>query len=137
MRKKKQHSNPVMGIAHLLLQASNIESCELFYCGLLGLQVSKRTEFEKGRPLITTKEGIGLTTFSAKTDDTVENKRFNVEHIALWVSDLEFLVERLKGAGFQPTEPKINEYGKSSSVCDPDGNRIELIQDRKIIHKES
>ena len=122
----------IKGLSHLLLQVSNLETAKQFYCGLLGLKVKSRSTFGETRLLISTHQGLGLTTYPVTVSETSSKEQHNVEHIAFWVENIIKLIQNLNDAGFLITEPKANEYGLSASVVDPDGNRIELIEKHQI-----
>lgn len=118
----------VLGVSHLLLQVSDLDAAEKFYCGLLGLTVRARSTFGGERPLISTLEGIGITTLPSPGEGPLPPDKRNVEHVALWVTGMDALVAKLEQAGYQIDGPKRNEYGLSMSVRDPDGNRVECIE---------
>jgi catechol 2,3-dioxygenase-like lactoylglutathione lyase family enzyme len=120
-------SHTVTGLAHLLLQVSDLNSSEKFYCNLLGLTVKTRGTFGGDRPLISTHQGIGLTPLIDIAKKTSADQH-NVEHVALWVTNLAALVNTLQDAGYILAEVKKNEYGIATSLRDPDGNRVELIE---------
>jgi catechol 2,3-dioxygenase-like lactoylglutathione lyase family enzyme len=118
----------VIGLSHLLLQVHDLNAAEMFYCGLLGLTVRARSTFGGNRPLISTLEGIGMTTLPVPEEGPLPLEKRNVEHIALWVKGMDALVAKMEQAGFHVDGPKRNEYGLSMSVRDPDGNRVECIE---------
>jgi catechol 2,3-dioxygenase-like lactoylglutathione lyase family enzyme len=118
----------VLGLSHLLLQVADLDAAEKFYCGLLGLNIRARGTFGGDRPLISTLEGIGMTTRPAPGEGLLPPEKRNVEHIALWVKGMDDLVAKIEQAGFHVDGPKRNEYGLSMSVRDPDGNRVECIE---------
>jgi nicotinamidase-related amidase/catechol 2,3-dioxygenase-like lactoylglutathione lyase family enzyme len=110
-----------LGLAHLLLQTSDLDAAERFYLGELGLTVRKREAFRDGRPLVVTNEGLGLTNGRPAGQGPVE-------HIAFRVRDLRALHERARAAGTPVLAgPEASAYGVSLYLADPDGNRIELI----------
>ncbi len=116
----------VEGLSHLLLQVTDLEAAERFYCGLLGLHVKNRATFGGDRPFFSTREGVGITTLPSRPFPAPEAR--NVEHVALWVTRIDALAARLRAAGHTVTGPKANEYGMALVVYDPDGNRIECIE---------
>ncbi len=116
----------VEGLSHLLLQVTDLEASERFYCGLLGLHVKNRATFGGDRPFFSTREGVGITTLPSAPFPSPEQR--NVEHVALWVTRIDELAARLRAAGYSVTGPKANEYGNALVVYDPDGNRIECIE---------
>jgi ureidoacrylate peracid hydrolase len=112
----------VDGLAHLLLQTTDLDAAERFYVGLLGLRVRTRERFRDGRPLVVTEQGLGLT------DGRPPGDGANVDHIAFRVTGLHELVERARAAGVEVLRgPLPNPYGLAVYLADPDGNEIELI----------
>jgi catechol-2,3-dioxygenase len=118
----------VLGISHLLLQVSDLKAAENFYCNLLGLTVKSRSTFGTTRPLTVTTQGLGLTTLPQTDESDSFSKKQNMEHFALWITGMESLVVKLREEGYAVDGPKRNEYGFSMSVRDPDGNRVECIE---------
>jgi predicted enzyme related to lactoylglutathione lyase len=112
----------VHGLAHLLLQTTDLDAAERFYVTLLGLSVRKRERFRDGRPLVVTEQGLGLT------DGRPPGYGANVDHIAFEVTGLHELVERARGFGVEVLRgPLASPYGLSVYLADPDGNEVELI----------
>jgi len=118
----------VLGLSHLLLQVDDLNAAEMFYCDMLGLTIRAKSTFGGNRPLISTMEGIGMTTLPVQGEGPLPLEKRNVEHIALWVTGIDALGAKLELAGFHVDGPKRNEYGLSMSVHDPDGNRVECIE---------
>jgi nicotinamidase-related amidase/catechol 2,3-dioxygenase-like lactoylglutathione lyase family enzyme len=114
----------VEGLAHLLLQTTDIEAAERFYVDVLGFRVRKREAFRDGRPLILTDQRMGIT----NGREPGAGRAANVDHIAFHVSGVLELVERAKAAGVRVIRgPEPNAYGLSVYIEDPDGNEVELI----------
>ncbi len=114
----------VEGLAHLLLQTSDIEAAERFYVGVLGFRVSRREAFRDGRPLILTEQRMGITNGRRAGEPLAAN----VDHIAFHVQGLLELVERARASGARVIRgPESNPYGLSAYLEDPDGNEVELI----------
>lgn len=112
----------VESLMHLLLQTSDIAAAERFYVDGLGFGVRKRETFRDGRPLILTRQGMGITNGRQPGDGA------NVDHIAFRVRGLSALVERARSAGARVIRgPEPNAYGTSVYLEDPDGNEVELI----------
>ena len=113
----------VLGLAHLLLQTSDIDRAERFYVDVLGFSVRKREHFDETRRLIVTHQGLGLT-------ESGPGDGRQVEHIAFRVKDVRALAARIRDASV----PILKElgpgaYGLTIYVADPDGNKIELYED--------
>jgi catechol 2,3-dioxygenase-like lactoylglutathione lyase family enzyme len=118
----------VEGLAHILLQVTDLEEAERFYCGLLGFKVRSRSTFEEDRPLITTHQGLGITLLPSLLNSASATVRPNLEHVAVWVVGVHDLANTLRRNGFEATGPLPTPYGMSLRVRDPDGNRVELIE---------
>lgn len=129
----KKHRSPMIRIenlSHLLIQVSDLEAAEHFYCDILGLEIKSRSTFAK-RPLLVTCQGVGLTLLpsSPPTPAPMENR--NLEHFALWVRGIDELAHVLRSNGFEIEGPDLTEYGRRFIVRDPDGNRVECIERRE------
>ncbi len=110
------------GVSHLLLQATDIERTAEFYSEVVGFDVTERTEFGDGRPLVKFHVGMGLTELE---DDRADSGQA-VEHIAFEISDIEGLVASLREHDVEIDDgPRSTIYGTSVYFFDPDGNRIE------------
>ena len=112
-----------LGLAHLLLQTSDIDRAERFYVDVLGFSVRKREPFDETRRLIVTHQGLGLT-------EGGPGDGRQVEHIAFRVKDVRALAARIRDAEV----PILKElgpgaYGLTIYVTDPDGNKIELYEE--------
>jgi ureidoacrylate peracid hydrolase len=114
----------VEGLAHLLLQTSDIAAAERFYVDVLGFEVRKRETFRDGRPLILTEQRMGITDGRAAGG----GRSGNVDHVAFHAQGVLEIVERAKAAGVRVIRgPESNAYGLSVYLEDPDGNEVELI----------
>jgi catechol 2,3-dioxygenase-like lactoylglutathione lyase family enzyme len=115
-------ASTVNGVAHLLLQVSDLNKAEEFYVGVLGFTVRKREPFAGDRELIVTNQGLGLTT-GGPGDGT------QVEHIAFEVDGVREIADRAKAANAELlSELGPGAYGLTIYVADPDGNKIELFE---------
>ena len=111
-----------LGLAHLLLQTSDITRAERFYVGVLGFSVRKRERFDETRPLIVTHQGLGIT-------EGGPGDGRQVEHIAFRVHDVRGLAARIRDADVPILEELgPGAYGMTIYVADPDGNKIELFE---------
>jgi lactoylglutathione lyase len=99
--------------------------------------------FEKRRELPIRDEAINIFMGLPGDDDRLElTYNFGVDsyelgtgygHIALTVDDLEGTLERLAGQGIAPERPPYTVREGGSRLCfvrDPDGYRVELIEQR-------
>ena len=129
------------GIHHITALASDPQANLDFYRGVLGLRLVKRTvNFdapdvyhlyygdELGRP------GTILTFFPFP--DAAPGKRGTGETSAVAFSvpsgSLEFWLERLSGAGKEP-RAMADRFGEKLICCDdPDGMRVEMVEDPSV-----
>jgi nicotinamidase-related amidase/catechol 2,3-dioxygenase-like lactoylglutathione lyase family enzyme len=118
-----QRAPRILEFAHMLLQVANIEASKRFYVDLLGFTVRKASPLADGRPFVPFKQGIALTTGGP-------GKPVQIDHMAFKVNDVRALAGRLRDSKvkfFQDLHDGI--YGLAVYVADPDGNKVELIQE--------
>lgn len=110
-------------LAHILLQVSDIDKARRFYVDLLGFEPrADAVPLGDGRPLIVTKQGLGLT-IGGPGDGR------QVDHIAFEVQDVTALAARARKAKV-PFVKALGPgaYGLTVYLSDPDGNTIELFE---------
>ncbi len=109
---------------HLLLEVSDLERSLAFYCGLLGFSVRQREPFRDGRDLVVTHQGLGLTTASSGSPS-------RLEHLCFSAVGVDEIAERASGRGVKIVRgPAPGPYGHTVYLEDPDGNEIELVEQR-------
>ncbi|MCW3014358.1 MAG: rutB [Solirubrobacterales bacterium] len=114
----------VWRLQHALLEVIDLERSLEFYVGTLGFEVHKEEPFRDGRPLVVTKQGLGLIPGRNSSGNPVE-------HLAFHTRNVVRLAEQLGAAGIEPLAgPEPSAYGISLYVADPDGNKIELFGSR-------
>ena len=139
----------MLGLRHVGIVVSDLSAAIGFYCSLLGFQQVRRA-YEFGHPLDTmlALEGAKVTTVKLisqnggmiellkfdSPDDGGNIPRgihdFGISHIALTVQNLDKEYRRLKLCGVDFVSSPVQSG--SALVCfalDPDGNKIELVQD--------
>lgn len=115
----------VFGVGHLLLQVSDLEAAEGFYLGFLGFTERNR-DVLRGRPLLVTNQGLGLT------DGRPEGENV-VEHIAFRGRNIEAIAAQAREQGVPIVDgPMPTGYGTSLYLSDPDGNKIEVFGDADL-----
>lgn len=110
-------------LAHMLLQVSDIDRARRFYVDLLGFEPRPdAVPLGDGRPLIVTKQGLGIT-IGGPGDGQ------QVDHIAFEVQDVTALAARARMAKV-PVVKNLGTgaYGLTIYLSDPDGNTIELFE---------
>lgn len=126
-------------LLHTMLRVGDLERSIEFYCGLLGMQVLERYDFEGARFSIVFisfsddfySGAIELTHNWDQTDYDVGN---GYGHVAIGVPDIQSLCTNLKDAGveFRSDLKEQIEGGPLLAILkDPDGYEIELIQTRQ------
>ena len=120
---EKQGEPRPIGLAHMLLQVSDLDKAEEFYLGKLGFEKKPdAVPLADGRPLTVTLQGLGLTTGGPGDSGQVDHIAFEVRGVAALAERLKTLdVTFVKGLG-------PGAYGLTIYVKDPDANTIELFE---------
>ncbi len=94
---------PLMGLAHVGIRVSNLESARAFYSGVLGLENAFTTTKDDGSVLVAymkVNDYQFIELFPGlKSDDIIP-----MTHIAMWTEDLEKTRKIMLGRGLAPTE---------------------------------
>lgn len=116
---------------HTMVRVRDIDASKRFYCDLLGLEETRRTESEAGRftlvflaPPGQHDRPIELTHNWDQAEDYTRGRNFG--HIALGVEDIYAMCEKLQNAGVTINRPPRD--GRMAFVVSPDGISIELLQ---------
>ncbi len=113
----------MLGLAHVLLETSDLEQAEKFYVGLLGLTVRARDSSRDGRPLVVSDEGLALTTRCSQAQRSIQ-------HIAFRGRAVRQLAERATAEGVPIVRgPEATARGLSLWLLDPDGNELKVFGD--------
>jgi lactoylglutathione lyase len=125
-------------IRHTMMLVSNLDRSMDFYTRLLGMDVQRiRPNPEKNERVGyvgygTEDEFPGLELIETGGPGAVQEQRPWYGHVALYVSDLYKLSEKLKTEGVKFTlDPQPNRPGSSDKVAfiqDPDGYTVELTE---------
>jgi len=125
-----QHSLPLVGaIDHCSLIVEDTAKALEFYVGILGLQVDVSRP-DLGYPGAWLQVGSGqIHLLEVPNPDSVDNRPAHGgrdHHVALQVSDLDKLIQRLEQADITYSRSKS---GRAALFCrDFDGNAIELLE---------
>lgn len=124
-----------MKYLHAMVRVSNIEASLNFYCNLLGLIETKRTESEAGRftlIYLATEKGAPEVelTYNWDVPDTYGSAR-NFGHLAFAVDDIYEICKRLQAGGVAILRPPRD--GRMAFVRSPDEISIELLQNGKAL----
>jgi ureidoacrylate peracid hydrolase len=119
----RQLAPQTLAVHHLLIKARDFERSKRFYFDLLGFSERPGAKpLADGRPLVSTRQGLGITIGGS-------GEQNQVDHFAFVVRNVEGLNHRLKDAGVEfDRELGPGPYGLAIYVKDPDGNILELFE---------
>lgn len=123
----------ILGLDHLLLHVRGMAEAEGFYCGVLGCSVAHRlpqfamTELAAGSSNV-----VLVDTADPNGSWALEGTRpgRNLDHFALATGPWNEAAMRdwLIAHSIEIEEERSDEDGLSFYVCDPSGNRVELLR---------
>jgi lactoylglutathione lyase len=118
-----------------MVRVSNLEESLDFYCNKLGLKLTRRDDYEKGRftLIFVAPEGqeecpLELT-YNWDPEDYTEGRNFG--HVAYEVDDIYDTCQRLVDAGVTVNRPPRD--GRMAFIRSPDNISIELLQKGKAL----
>lgn len=127
-----------MRILHTMLRVRDLDKALHFYTDVLGMKLIRKHDYESGRFTLAfvgygeEKDNTVLElTHNWDTDDYEMGNAFG--HIAIAVNDVYEACEKIRQAGGKVTrEPGPMKHGTTvlAFVEDPDGYKIELLEDR-------
>ena len=124
-----------MKIAHASITVKNMDESLNFYCGVLGLHLSRRREIPENKAEIAFVQGEGQSmpalelTYWREKKDWVDGDQ--LDHIALAVHDVIESVEEFRKKGVEIVKEPYLLQGSARRIAfikDPNGIWIELIQ---------
>lgn len=123
------------GLRHVALRVKDLEACERFYAGLLGMRIEWRPDADN---VYLTSGDDNLALHRATKPPTPEGQR--LDHIGFILREARYAdewYEFLKAQGVVVTQaPKTHRDGARSFYCrDPDGNLIQFIHHPPIAVK--
>lgn len=126
-----------MRYLHTMVRVSDLDKSLAFYCGLLGMVETRRTESEKGRytniflaasadeaVARDAKAPVLELTYNWDPEDYKGGRNFG--HLAFEVEDIYGLCQSLSDAGVAVNRPPRDGY--MAFIRSPDGISIELLQ---------
>ena len=126
-----------MRYLHTMVRVSDLDRSLAFYCGLLGMVETRRTESEKGRytniflaasadepAARDAKAPVLELTYNWDPEDYKGGRNFG--HLAFEVDDIYGLCKSLSDAGVTVNRPPRDGY--MAFIRSPDGISIELLQ---------
>ncbi len=120
---QRQLAPQALALHHVLLKARDFERSKRFYFDLLGFSERPGAKpLPDGRPLVSTRQGLGITVAGS-------GEQGQVDHFAFVVRNVAALNRQLKEAGVQfDRELGPGPYGQAIYIRDPDGNILELFE---------
>lgn len=127
-----------MRILHTMIRVGDLERSIKFYTDILGMQLLRRKDYPEG------KFTLAFVGYGSESEQAVIELTYNwgVEkyelgnafgHIAIAVDDVYAACERIRTAGGKVTREAGPMKGGTTVLAfveDPDGYKIELLQDR-------
>ena len=128
-----------MRLLHTMLRVGDLERSKAFYTDVLGMQLLREHEFPEG------KFTLAFLGYGDESENTVLELTYNwgtdgydigdaYGHIAVGVEDVYAACDRIKAAGGKVVREAGPMKGSSrvlAFVEDPDGYKIELLEDNK------
>jgi lactoylglutathione lyase len=127
-----------MRILHTMIRVGDLDRSIAFYRDVLGMTLISRKDYPEGKFTLAF-VGYGTNPEHAEIELTHNWGVGSYElgtaygHVALGVADIHAVCERIRGAGGKITrEPGPMKHGTTviAFVQDPDGYKIELIEER-------
>ena len=128
-----------MRILHTMLRVGDLDRSLRFYCDVLGMRLLRRNDYPGGRfTLAFVGYGSEEDTAVLELTHNWDTERYQLGdafgHVAISVDDIYRRCDELRAKGAKIVrEPGPMKHGSTeiAFVEDPDGYRIELIQERK------
>lgn len=127
-----------MRLLHTMLRVGDLDQSISFYCDIMGMELLRKHDYESGRFTLAflgygpEKDNTVLElTYNWDTDSYEKGEGFG--HIAIAVDDVYKACEKIRDAGgVIVREPGPMKHGTTvlAFVEDPDGYKIELLEDR-------
>ena len=124
-----------MRILHTMLRAKNLDESIAFYCGALGMELRRRTDYPGGQFTLAFVGYPGEDSHEIELTYNWDGRDYEIGtafgHVAIAVSDIRSVCDRLRAAGATITrEPGPMKHGSTviAFVRDPTGYPIELIE---------
>lgn len=116
------------GLRHVALNVRDLESCERFYTGLLGMRVEWRPDADNVY-LTGGKDNLALHRAASAIDPGAAQRLDHVGFMLNEIADVDAWFVFLKSKGVTIIkEPRTHRDGARSFYCqDPDGNVVQLI----------
>jgi len=124
-----------MRILHTMLRVKNLDESVAFYCGHLGMELRRRSDYPGGEFTLAFVGYPGEEAHEIELTWNWDGRDYELGtafgHIAIGVSDIRAVCDRLQAAGVPITrQPGPMKHGSTviAFVRDPSGYAIELIE---------
>lgn len=124
-----------MRILHTMLRVRDLDESIAFYCGQLGMELKRRSDYPGGEFTLAFVGYAGADGHEIELTHNWDGREYEIGtafgHVAIAVEDIYAVCEKLKAAGVAITrEPGPMKHGSTviAFIRDPTGYPIELIQ---------
>lgn len=120
--------DPTLSLRHVALQVRDLEACERFYAGLLGMRVEWRPDADNVY-LTGGSDNLALHRVTAAHAEEPEQRLDHIGFLLRDIAQVDVWHEFLKDSGVPIAQPpRTHRDGARSFYCrDPDGNRVQII----------
>ena len=118
--------NPTIGLRHVALNVTNVEACEAFYAGLMGMKVEWRPDPDN---VYLTSGHDNLAIHRSQAEASGNQSLDHIGFILNEIEDVDVWYEYLKANDVEiKKEPRTHRDGARSFYClDPAGVVVQLI----------
>ena len=129
---------PTSGMRHVALFVSDLEACERFYVGLLGMRVEWRPDGDN-LYLTSGNDNLALHRAPAGFDASGDQRLDHIGFIIDEEAEVDVWFDYLRGHDVRmKTRPRSHRDGARSFYClDPAGNTVQMIYHPPIVQKHS
>ncbi len=126
--KLMKRPDPTLSLRHVALQVHDLEACERFYAGLLGMRVEWRPDADNVY-LTGGSDNLALHRATALHAGESEQRLDHIGFLLRDIAQVDAWHEFLKDSGVPIAQPpRTHRDGARSFYChDPDGNRVQII----------
>lgn len=117
-----------LGLWHVALQVRDLDACEAFYCGLLGLRVEWRPDPDNVY-LTSGRDNLALHRMTGTPGPTAGQRLDHIGFALAAPEDVDAWYAYLRSHGVTlRSEPRTHRDGARSFYCeDPEGNVVQMI----------
>ena len=126
--------NPTAGMRHVALNVTDVEACERFYVGLMGMKVEWRPDPDN---IYLTSGNDNLAIHKSTQESNGAQALDHIGVILNDINDVDVWYEYLKANGVEIVkQPKTHRDGARSFYClDPAGVTVQLIYHPPLVNK--